>query len=220
MTSQQKQLAVGIACAVLAVAAVFAYTATVSSEAAVKRQAAIERYGGEQTQVVVASKDIGTGTEVDGSNAAVATWLTDLLPSGEVAVEMGQVEGLVAETDIREGEPIVMSRVGDGSSRINVPKGLEAVSVASDDVLAVGGSVQAGSFVDVYVETAKGRIVLLGKKILVLETSAFTDPDSAKEITWVTLAVTPESVSDLLSASCKGTIHLVLPGGQTTSGKE
>lgn len=215
MTSQQKQLAVGIACAALAAVAVFAYTATVSSEAAVKRQAAIERFGGEQTQVVVASKDIGTGTVLDGGNAMVTTWLTDLLPRGDVAVELGQVEGLVAETDIKEGEPILMSRIGDGSSRISVPKGLEAVSVASDDVLAVGGSVQEGSFVDVYVETAKGRIVLLGKKILVLETSAFTDPDSAKAITWVTLAVTPESVSDLLSASCKGTIHLVLPGSQT-----
>lgn len=214
MTSQRKQLIAGLLCALLAVAAVFAYTATVSSEAATKRQAAIERYGGEQTQVIVASEDIGAGVALDAANTKTATWLTDLLPQADVACEMAQIEGFVAETDIKEGEPIVMARVGDGSARINVPQGLEAVSVASDDVLAVGGSVQAGSFVDVYVETEKGKIVLLGKRILVLETSAVVQEKDAKAITWVTLAVVPESVSELLGASCKGTIHLVLPGSQ------
>ena len=214
MTSQRKQLIAGLLCAFLAVVAVFAYTATVSSEAATRRQAAIERYGGEQTQVIVASADIGAGVALDAANTKTTTWLTDLLPQADVAQEASQIEGLVAETDIKEGEPIVMARVGDGSARINVPKGLEAVSVASDDVLAVGGSVQAGSFVDVYVETEKGKIVLLGKRILVLETSAVVQEKDAKAITWVTLAVTPGSVPELLGASCKGTIHLVLPGSQ------
>ena len=130
------------------------------------------------------------------------------------------MEGLIAQADIKKGEPIVLSRVGDGNARINVPNGLEAVSVSSDDVLAVGGSVQTGSFVDVYVETSKGKVVLLGKRILVLETSAVVDAKSSQAITWVTLAVTPESVSELLTASCKGTIHLVLPGGQGTADEE
>ena len=212
--SQKRQLAVGAVCAAVAVAAVFAYTATVSSEAATKRQAAIDRYGGEQAQVMVATQDIGAGTPLGTSNVMQVSWLTDLLPRAEVAEELDELFGLVAEQDIKEGEPIVMDRVGDGSSRISVPAGLEAVSVASDDVLAVGGSVQEGSFVDVYVETGEGRIALLGKKILVLETSAAVDQGSSAAIAWVTLAVTPESVSELLSASCKGTIHLVLPGGQ------
>ncbi len=214
MTSQRKQLIAGIVCAVLAVAAVFAYTATVSSEAAAKRQAAIERYGGEQTQVVVASEDIAVGTALGPGNVKETTWLVDLLPDADVAAEAGQVDGLIAQADFKEGEPIIMARAGDGNARVKVPDGLEAVSVSSDDVLAVGGSVQEGSFVDVYVETAKGKVVLLGKKILVLETSAVVQEESSKAITWVTLAVTPQSVSELLEASCKGTIHLVLPGGQ------
>lgn len=220
MTSLQKQLAVGIACAVVAVAAVFAYTATVSSEAAVKRQAAIEKYGGEQTQVLVAAQDILTGTVFEADSVKQSTWLVDLLPESDVACQTDQVEGLIAQADIKKGEPIVLSRVGDGNARINVPNGLEAVSVSSDDVLAVGGSVQTGSFVDVYVETSKGKVVLLGKRILVLETSAVVDAKSSQAITWVTLAVTPESVSELLTASCKGTIHLVLPGGQGTADEE
>ena len=220
MTSQRKQLVAGIVCAVLAVAAVFAYTATVSNEAASKRQAAIEKFGGEQTKVVVAKQDISTGSAFTNANTQVETWLVDLLPSADVAVSADQVEGLIAQADIKEGEPIVLSRAGDGNARINVPAGLEAVSVSSDDVLAVGGSVQTGSFVNVYVETAKGKVVLLGKKILVLETSAYVDAKSSEAITWVTLAVTPESVSELLEASCKGTIHLVLPGGQAQAEEE
>lgn len=214
LSTQQRQLLTGAVCALLAVVAVFAYTATVSSEAATKRQAAITRYGGEETQVMVAMEDIGAGTAFGTGNVMQQSWLVDLLPCTEVAVNLEQLMGLVAEQDIKEGEPIVMARVGDGSSRISVPAGLQAVSVASDDVLAVGGSVQEGSFVDVYVETGEGRIVLLGQQILVLETSAVVDPGTTNAITWVTLAVTPESVSELLSASCKGTIHLVLPGGQ------
>ena len=54
-------------------------------------------------------------------------------------------------------------------------------------------------------------VVLLGEDILVLETSTKEQAQDAK-ITWVTLAVTPQSVSDLLSAAAKGAIHLVLPG--------
>lgn len=220
MTSQQKQLVAGGICAVLAVAAVFAYTATVSSEAQTKRQAAIERYGGEQTRVVVATKSIGQGSKLDASNTSQVSWLTDLLPYADVATELTQVDGLLAQTDIEEGEPVLMERVGDGNARIAVPDGLEAVSVSSDDVLAVGGSVQEGSVVDVYVETEKGKVVELGSNILVLETSAVVDPDSSKSITWVTLAVTRDSVSELLAASSKGTIHLVLPGGQSVASEE
>ena len=90
--------------------------------------------------------------------------------------------------------------------------------------MAVGGAIRAGSFVDVYVETSEGRIVSLGQNILVLETSstadASTDEESQESLTWVTLAVTRESVSELITASTRGTIHLALPGNQTRSGGE
>ena len=144
----------------------------------------------------------------------MATWLVDLLPSSPVATDIGKVQGLVAQVDLKEGEPIMLERVGEGSARISVPSGLTAVSVASDDVLAVGGAIKAGSFVDVYVETTGGSITQLGEQILVLETSAVANEEDGSQLTWVTLAVTPESVSDLISASTKGTIHMALPGVQ------
>lgn len=216
MTRQRKQAAIAICCGVLAALCVFAYTATIKSEASMARAAAIQQYGGERVPVLVATKTIPIGGTVDESNATVQEWLVDFLPQGQAAQSHEQLEGLVAQSEIRVNEPILLERVGDGSSRITVPDGLAAASVASDDVLAVGGAIRAGSVVDVYVEAASGEITMIGERILVLETST---PDDAgdKQISWVTLAVTPSSVSELISASARGTIHFVLPGNSAAN---
>lgn len=216
MTRQRKQTAIAICCGVLAALCVFAYTATIKSEASMARAAAIQQYGGERVPVLVATKTIPIGGTVDESNATVQEWLVDFLPQGQAAQSHEQLEGLVAQSEIRVNEPILLERVGDGSSRITVPDGLAAASVASDGVLAVGGAIRAGSVVDVYVEAASGEITMIGERILVLETST---PDDAgdKQISWVTLAVTPSSVSELISASARGTIHFVLPGNSAAN---
>ena len=216
MTRPRKQTAIAICCGVLAALCVFAYTATIKSEASMARAAAIQQYGGERVPVLVATKTIPIGGTVDESNATVQEWLVDFLPQGQAAQSHEQLEGLVAQSEIRVNEPILLERVGDGSSRITVPDGLAAASVASDDVLAVGGAIRAGSVVDVYVEAASGEITMIGERILVLETST---PDDAgdKQISWVTLAVTPSSVSELISASARGTIHFVLPGNSAAN---
>ena len=216
MTRQRKQTAIAICCGVLAALCVFAYTATIKSEASMARAAAIQQYGGERVPVLVATKTIPIGGTVDESNATVQEWLVDFLPQGQAAQSHEQLEGLVAQSEIRVNEPILLERVGDGSSRITVPDGLAAASVASDDVLAVGGAIRAGSVVDVYVEAASGEITMIGERILVLETST---PDDAgdKQISWVPLAVTPSSVSELISASARGTIHFVLPGNSAAN---
>lgn len=211
MGKQKRQVVIAAVCACLAVICVFAYTASIKSEASVARAASLEHYGGERVQVVVATEDIPVGHEVDQANAKVQDWLVDLLPQGEPATSLDQVSGKVAQVDIAKNEPVLLGRVGQGASRISVPKGLSAVSVSSDDVLAVGGAIKAGSFVDVYVENAKGTVERLGEKILVLETSS-VESDEKEKISWVTLAVTPESVEELIYASTKGTIHFVLPG--------
>lgn len=156
MTRQRKQTAIAICCGVLAALCVFAYTATIKSEASMARAAAIQQYGGERVPVLVATKTIPIGGTVDESNATVQEWLVDFLPQGQAAQSHEQLEGLVAQSEIRVNEPILLERVGDGSSRITVPDGLAAASVASDDVLAVGGAIRAGSVVDVYVEAASG----------------------------------------------------------------
>lgn len=216
MTRQRKQTLIAIACGLIAVLCVFAYTATINSEAAMARASAIKRYGGERVEVLVANKTIPIGSAIDQSNASMQEWLIDFLPQGNAAQSFDQLEGLVAQSEIRVNEPVLLERVGDGSSRITVPDGLAAASVASDDVLAVGGAIRAGSVVDVYVESSSGEIAVLGEHILVLETSTL-ESSKDKQISWVTLAVKPSSISDLISASAKGTIHFVLPGNSAAN---
>lgn len=212
MTKSRKQTIAALACGILAMLCVFAYTASVSSEASTARAAALEHYGGERVKVLVASSDIDVGREISKERVTEQEWLVDLLPEGTVATSFDQVKGQVAQVDIKKNEPIILERVGNGTSRISVPQGLEAVSISSEDVLAVGGAIKAGSFVNIYVETSKGEVKLMGEKILVLETSSVEKSDKS-QISWVTLAVKPSSTADLITASAKGTIHLVLPSG-------
>ena len=219
MQKRHRQMLVAGVAAIIAVACVFAYTASVRSEASMARAEALERYGGERVEVAVATRDISVGTTIDAGSVAMREWLVDLLPQGSPATSLDQVVGQVAQVDIARNEPVLSTRVGQGTSRIAVPQGLEAVSVSSDDVLAVGGAIKAGSLVDVYVEAAQGKITRLGEKILVLETSSAQE-GSDEKITWVTLAVTPDSVSELIYASAKGTIHFALPGASAQGGEE
>ena len=216
MTKQRKQTLVAGACGIIAALCVFAYTATIQSEASMARASAIRSYGGERAEVLVANKTIPIGGTIDESNTSVQEWLVDFLPQGQAARNYEELQGLVAQTEIRVNEPVLLERVGDGSSRITVPDGLAAASVASDDVLAVGGAIRAGSVVDVYVEASSGEITMLGEHILVLETSTLED-SKEKQISWVTLAVKPSSVSDLIAAASKGTIHFVLPGNSAAN---
>lgn len=216
MTKQRKQALIAGACGIIAALCVFAYTATIQSEASMARASAIRSYGGERVEVLVANKTIPIGGTIDESNTSVQEWLVDFLPQGQTAQSYEELQGLVAQTEIRVNEPVLLERVGDGSSRITVPDGLAAASVASDDVLAVGGAIRAGSVVDVYVEASSGEITMLGEHILVLETSTLED-SKEKQISWVTLAVRPSSVSDLLAAASKGTIHFVLPGNSAAN---
>lgn len=216
MTKQRKQALVAGACGIIAALCVFAYTATIQSEASMARASAIRSYGGERAEVLVANKTIPIGGTIDESNTSVQEWLVDFLPQGQAARNYEELQGLVAQTEIRVNEPVLLERVGDGSSRITVPDGLAAASVASDDVLAVGGAIRAGSVVDVYVEASSGEITMLGEHILVLETSTLED-SKEKQISWVTLAVKPSSMSDLIAAASKGTIHFVLPGNSAAN---
>lgn len=216
MTKQRKQALIAGACGIIAALCVFAYTATIQSEASMARASAIRSYGGERAEVLVANKTIPIGGTIDESNTSVQEWLVDFLPQGQAAQSYEELQGLVAQTEIRVNEPVLLERVGDGSSRITVPDGLAAASVASDDVLAVGGAIRAGSVVDVYVEASSGEITMLGEHILVLETSTLED-SKERQISWVTLAVRPSSVSDLLAAASKGTIHFVLPGNSAAN---
>lgn len=161
-------LIAGLISGALCAGCVFAYSVQVRGEADEARIEAMQRYGGEQVDVLVATKDIYPGETVDASNAEVKTWLSDLLPSGCVT-SFDDVKGVQAASLIISGEAISQRRFDSSGSGIDVPQGCVALSVPAEDVQAVGGALSAGDVVDVY--ATGSQTACIGKQIMVLALS-------------------------------------------------
>ena len=139
-------------------------------------------------------------------------------------VDESSVVGQTAQLAIAANEPITAAKIGEALVSIKVPDGLCALSIPSEDVLAVGGAIRGGTLVDVY-SASSDKVELLGESILVLETSnstsaaenngsVFGNASNRASLSWVTLAVSPESVEQLIVASRTRSLYLVLPSSQ------
>ena len=201
---------VGIACGLWAACCMLLDAGQVRANDRSAREAALDRDGSEQVEVYVAQRDIAFGQVISADDVAPRLWLADLLPA-DCATDARSVVGMTATSTILANEPIPLQRVGTSGS-LDVPAGLCAVSVPTQDTLAVGGAVDKGSLVDVYASGNDG-VVLLGQRILVLETSSSAAGSSRSgSLSWITLAVTQESVEELLNASRAGKLYITLPG--------
>ena len=180
------------------------YTGQVRQEANQARNEALSRYGGEQLEVCVASQDIPAGETITSANATTKMWLVDLLPT-EAVESFDDVSGKRATSSIVEGE-VLSSRQFEGSSlNISVPSGLQAVSVELDQAQAVGGALEAGSIVDVYASGPSETSLLISGAYVA---SAGNGSGSSS---WVTLAVEPSQVEQVIAATQSSTLYLTLP---------
>lgn len=224
MSQSKKRLALALICGVFAAIAMLWYATGVRAEATQSRQQALSAYGGEQTQVYVATRNIAVGETLSSSNISLQLWVSDLLPLGALNDEK-EVFGKTVSVPLLMNEPVVAAKLGELKAPVSVPNGLCAVSIPSEDVLAVGGGIAAGNHVTVYAANSK-TVELLAEDVLVLATSsgAFQVPNdssslfggssSRPNLTWVTLAVEPDIAQDLIIASTFCQLHLVLPGGE------
>ncbi len=214
-----KKLAAGIACGIAAAILMSIYLSDARAEALSYREDAIRQYGGETVQVCVATHDISQGKTISQQDVELKTWVADLLPEN-ATTNVADVVGQTAQQTIMSNEPISKSKVGAQHLDITVPDGLCAVSVPSQDVQSVGGTLKPGDTVNVY--AVGGNVSLIGQNILVLETSSsgsesekssssFGSAGSRTSVTWVTLAVTPESVEQLIASSKAGNLYFALP---------
>lgn len=217
-----KRLVASVCCGVAAALLISMYLSNARAEAMDSRESAIEEYGGETVEVCVATQDIPEGETIGEEDVELMLWLVDLLPEDAVT-DLEEVVGKTALQDIYGNEPITTAMAGDASVSVSVPDGLCAVSVPSEDVESVGGALKPGSTVNVY--AVGSSVQLIGEDILILETSisdssddssetVFGDASSRDSVSWVTLAVTPESVEELIAASNAGTLYFALPGGE------
>lgn len=208
---QRQMTMLAIACGVLGAACVAAFMWAMQSEAEAARAEVLARYGGEQVEVCVATRDVAAGERLDAAALETRLWVADLLPD-EAVSDMAEIVGQTATSSILKGEAVSRKRFREVQGTLDVPAGQEAVSVPAKAVQAVGGAIRPGMSVDVYSLGSSGA-ALLARNVIVLATSmGDTGYLASADSGWVTLAVDPERVEELIAASGKSSLHFVLPG--------
>ncbi len=208
----------GVVCGLLCVICILLYVSSVRTQADSARREAMEKYGGEQVEVFVATRDIYPGETLNNSNVEIKTWLSDLLPD-EALVNADNAWGKQVSSLVVKGEVVSEKRFRSESAEIEVPQGLVAVSVPAKDVQTVGGSLSSGNYVDVYASGT--QTTCLGRKVLVLTTSASSsDKGSKSSVSWVTLAVSPEKAQEYVTASQSMDIYFTLPASTESKGEK
>lgn len=209
---RSKTAVVALLCGVVCAGCVFAYTQSVRGEADAARAEALAQYGGEQVEVCVAKRDIAAGETLDASSVETRLWVADLLPA-EAIRSLDDALGQSVSSAMVQGEVLSLRKLGEVGSSLDVPDGMTAVSVPAKDVQAVGGAISTGSNVDMYA-TGGTSTDLIAQDVLVLATSA--GETSGGDVTWITVAVAPESAQEIVSAAQKTELYFTLPGKKLT----
>lgn len=207
----KRMVAIGIISGIVCALAVFAYTQSVTAQADQARADALARYGGEQVEVVVAKRTIQPGETIGSADVEKKQWLTDLLPDNPIENEKDAIGKQVASAVV-SGEVLTTQRFEQESTKIEVPRGMVAVSLPTEEVKAVGGAIVAGSSIDVYLTGSSGT-ERLGEDVLVLATSTGdSEGSSSKAVSWVTVAVKPDAVEEYVSSAETGNLYFAIPG--------
>ena len=166
-------------------------------------------------EVCVAKRDLAAGEVVDASAVVTKMWVADLLPDTAVT-DSSQIIGRRLGSNVIKGEVLCFRRTEVSDSELAVPAGMAAISVPARPVQAVGGSVEPGMEVDVYATGPVSTTKLVGGA-LILATSAASESGATAE--WVTLAVEPERVQEVVAAAQNLELYFALPalGGSTPS---
>ncbi len=219
----KKRILVGALCAVVALScALFVYV-DMQQQIVTARNEAVNRYGSEQVEVLVVRHDLMAGERITEADLKTSLWISALLPDGALS-DAAQVIGKTVSIPLFSGEPVLAEKIGNSTGLIRVPDDRCAITVPVTSIKALGGELQAGSRVDVYL-TLKSTPRLLDADVLILSTSnngvsasttttssLFSSTTSTATISWVTLAVKPALVQETIAAAEANALFLVLPG--------
>ncbi|MCA0143721.1 RcpC/CpaB family pilus assembly protein [Blastococcus sp. LR1] len=200
--------------------------------------------GARTVEVLVVVEPIPAGTPADG----LAEFLSlEPIPAkaavpGRVA-DLAEIEGQVALVDLQPGEQLLAARFGSaddirGPEIVDVPKGLQEVSILLEPQRAVGGRLAAGDTVGVLVSLSDGRTHAVLHKVLVTQVQgapvAAPAPDGTETAAagvgpapapsaslMLTFAVTAAQAEAVVFGSEHGTVWLSLePEDADVSGTE
>lgn len=193
--------ACGVAAALLAMGGVQSARADVQRE----RSELLERYGGEVASLVIARRELASGSVVSESDVEQRDWLADLAPEGAFT-SVGDIVGSRLTSPVAKGAPLTRLSTASGEGDVEVPEGRVAVSVRAGERAGIPLDVASGARVLVY-EAADGGVRLVCGDALVLGGSSTRSSSDAS----LTLAVYPDEVSGVLTAAAASALRVVLP---------
>lgn len=174
------------------------------------------------TKIVIAAKDIDTGTLLTDDALTLAEWPKANVPKGAFS-GIAELKGRVAVTRLSAGEPLLKAELADSGSGAGlvamIPPGARAMSIRVDEVIGVAGFILPNTFVDVvHVDTETeskkdtSKIILEKVKVLAIAQEAYNEEEGgkAKIVRTVTLQLTPEEATLLALKTRRGSIHLLL----------
>lgn len=173
---------------------------------------------------VTAAREVPPGTVLKPEDVQLSSW-----PGGHplegAETRTATVLGREALFPLAKGEPLLerhLSVPGSGTGLASkIPDGMRAVTLRSDEVVAVAGFLIPGSHLDVLVtyrtaESPEPLTATVLQNVVALAAGHEVQPDPAgkpSDVTVVTLLLTPEDVQRAVLASGQGQIHFVLRNG-------
>lgn len=209
------RLLIAIACAALTGLAFTAYANEIRAEADKVRSDAIARYGGEVVELAVATRSLDAGSTVEMGDVVMREWLADLAPEGAIT-GLDDSVGRVLTEPVAKGAPLTELNFRDSTRAIDVPDGHVAVTIPASDKLGMSSEVESGSKVIAY-KVGESETKVCADEVVVLS-SPVASASAIGASQPMTIAVLPENVNEVLSASSSGTLRLVLPAQDVASG--
>ena len=180
-----------------------------------------ERSSAAMVPVVVASRDVEAGQQIDAAMLQAVNWPRDARLQGSFA-EPGELGGRVLRTALARGEPVLEAKLAPAGTRGGlsavIEPGRRAITVKVNEVVGVAGFALPGNYVDVLLSTQDdsanaqmvSRIVLERILVLAVAQEAGRDETRPKVVSAVTLEVTPQQAERLDLARNVGQLSLVL----------
>jgi len=180
--------------------------------------------GPEMETIFVAAGDVPSWSKLNSTLVKQEEWPVDKVPEG-AARSLEEFEGMSLRYPLYPGEPIVKSKLSDGTGKIaseRIPEGHQVFAVKVDKESALAGLINPGDKVDVLVflhGQSGTSFVSTGTRTIMRNVIIFaindqiarsSDDESSIDAKTVSLLVRPEQSERLLLAKQLGTIHLVL----------
>jgi pilus assembly protein CpaB len=173
---------------------------------------------------VAAGEQLEAGGLLKPGNLQLVEWLTSTpLAGGFTRIE--DVAGRTVLYPLAKGEPILDRQLAVAGAGVgltaNIPTGMRAISVRSDEVVGVAGFLLPGAHVDVLLtyhldKSPEPRTATVLQDVVILAAGQQIHPDPENKptsVTVVTLLLKPEDTERVVLATTLGAIHFVLRNG-------